>query len=195
VDRQERQRAALTRLFAHDVEHRQLPAWIKRAGGLVKQQDLRLAHNELRQTHELALPARELIQAAQGDVGESQPVEKRFDFGFSRTGRKIAACGATCSQHRFPGVERAAQRQGLRQIGHQLAATMLGQRKERFTTQHPLARQRRQLARERAQERRLARRIGANERHQRTGRDLGHIEVVQNQFVAIATGKAPQRKA
>ena len=80
---------------------------------------------------DLAAATQKLIEAAQGDVGESQPVEKRFDFGFSRTG--IAARGATCRQHGFPGVERAAQRQGLRQIGHQLAATMLGQREERFT--------------------------------------------------------------
>ncbi|ANB33293.1 hypothetical protein A6024_03915 [Rhodovulum sulfidophilum] len=116
--------AGFTQEVSNGVNHRELPFQIKRAGGLVKQQKLRVPYGDLSKANHLTLSSRQPIHALECEMADAEGGECVFD-GLFRGWRIQRPDRAAGGQHRFVSQQRAGRRQGLGQVTDCLDASLV----------------------------------------------------------------------
>ena len=109
-------------LPAHQIHHVKLVVEVKGAERFVEQQQARLADQRLGETHQLLLPAGELIEVAHRQMGNPQLSQQRHHFLLAL--RTVASSGgALGNDNRLQHMQMHAGGQRLRKIDHLLCAT------------------------------------------------------------------------
>lgn len=109
-------------LPAYQIHHVKLVVEVKGAERFVEQQQARLADQRLSETHQLLLPAGELIEVAHRQMGNPQLPQQRHHLLLVL--RTVASSGgALGNDNRLQHMQMHAGGQRLRKIDHLLCAT------------------------------------------------------------------------
>ncbi len=147
------------------VEHLDLVGDVEEGRRLVEQEDVGALRERHRDPHPLPLTAGELVDGAVGEVGSAGEIERLGDRRVVLAGPprqhllvRAAAAGDEVGDDDPLGRDRRLREQP-EQAGHLLRRALV----QRLAVEHDLAGRRREEAGERAQQRRLAARVGADD--------------------------------